>query len=538
MLPASPTPAYAHPHTPPPDPEQLRRLVAAVAQHSVRGRGLRIGPENSGEGWESVEVLLEEEACFAVRTRREILAFDADTEHAVAGLRKLASGLRRRGMAYVHLRSGGPGREHLFVRVGSPHLRESLRSEALRHRIDVRDTSPIRPPGVRHRTGARPELIAPASWDEAGCALEPAAATRALHLSPRLWGLIRDGDLEGRYRRDDGSSDGSAVVMGICHLARTEGVDAQTLFDLLRHPDHRGGEALRARSHRRGRYDARWWFHHTWRKSSSSCGRRGSVGDVAVVAELEEDLARFLTQPRAGQRGNSETAVYTAMVRVAQRERSRQAPMSVRVLAEISGKDVKTVRSALARLAATKLVQMVDPAHLDRAATWELARVLPTGPVGGIGGSESVGTLRVDPGHDGFAHGALGTGAWRVLNALDDETVQDARQLAEVLGMHPGSVRRHLQRMASTGLIEEGEGGWRRAALAEPETTCLLELVAERRGTAGRRARRHRAFEVERQRLREVLTGNDEMLRRRMELALSRGARRYYAGIIAGKRAA
>lgn len=518
--------------------EELERLVAAVCTRGDTPYGLRIGPDNDGQGWAPVTDLVAQGSCFAVRTRREVLALDADHDRAVAGLRRLVSGLRRRGLEFVHLASGGVGREHVFVAVFSPRLRDALTSEARRSGIDVRDSSPIRPPGVTHRSGATPILLYPSTWGKAAEILEQRRQDNTVRLSPRLQSLIQHGDLEGRYRKPDGSTDTSAMVLGICHLARADGVDAQTIFDQLQNPAHVGGEGLRRRNRRRGRYDARWWFHHTWSKSGHGSNRPTTRAHGEVAAELENELSLFLAAQHRGQHGNSDVAVFTAMVRCAQAEGSRRAPMSVRVLAERSGKDVKTVRAALPRLVKAGVVSMVDPSHLDRAATWEVTRIVPTSPVRGTRGCENGGNLRVESGHDGFAHGALGVGAWRVLNALDAADGSNAIVLANEIGMHPGSVRRHLHRLQAAGLVVMHDGMWFRVRGDEVEMTYVLELVAEHRGTAGRRARRHRQFELERQRLREVLTSDDELMRRRMELALSRGARRYYAGIIAGKRAA
>lgn len=522
-----------------PSPDQVRQLVCSVARRGGHSSGLVIEADNTGGGWQPVAQLLSTDTCFAVLPDVDVLALDADSSRAVEGVQRVVRELQSRGIPYVRLESGGPGREHLFARVRSPQTRANLSELARRHGVDVRESSPIRPPGVRHRSGALPQLLHPASWDAAVEALAPRAQPHQVVMSPRLARLVREGDTERTYHHDDGRPDRSALTLAICSYARAEGLTLPVVERLLADPRHVGGAGYRSRAHTRGETKARWWLNVVWSKTDNG-GKRVSGGvDPVVVAELEEDLAEFLALPHPGQRGNSQVAVYVAAVRIAQRDGKRRTPLSVRQLAEESGKDTKTVRAALSDLRTSGHLEIAEAFHLDRATVWEITRKVPTDLRRRLGGCESGGTSRVSLGHDAFAHGALGTGAWRVLSALDTDESQTAAEISERLGVCVGTIRRHLHRLNTAGLAVHTADGWAAAVLSEVVVLEVLDAVALQRMTAGRRARRHRRFAQERQALREALTSLDDVVAARVKLGLRRRSRRiHFHGIVAGRRAA
>lgn len=545
---------------PEPTLEQRRRLCAAVSD--VR-RAIVISEDNTAAGWAAVEDSLTHDRCFAVVPRRDIVALDADSPGAVATLDHIVAVLRLRHVEAVLLASGGPDRRHLFARVTDPQLREQVCELATRGGVDVRGQSPIRPPGTRHRSGAAPQLLSPASWDEAIAVLQPHDAPPILlgNINPRLATLIRDGDVDGRYRKADGTTDGSALVLTICNLAVAEGLSRDQVWSWLSDSRHRGGVALqKRRQERRGRRDASWWFDLLWRRAHDNNVRRAprqnDPGRLEAIVDVGRILELFDAQPHPGQTGSSDVAVFHALVHLAITSGSLCTPASVRELALRSGKAVATVRGSLGRLRAAGWCSPVMIAHLDRATVWQVtypadlnsdtaarsagtangttaaisvtsnrhstvptaavtARNTSTGPSRGRGGRRSELSLRVGPGHDAFAHGALGTGAWRVLAALDSDETCTARDLAERTGFHPGSVRRHLVRLDAAGLVShDDDGGWRRRhdAAAEKEQRQILNHVAVTAGTSGRHARRRAQFEAERQALRRFLVEGDPLV--------------------------
>lgn len=96
--------------------------------------------------------------------------------------------------------------------------------------------------------------------------------------------------------------------------------------------------------------------------------------------------------------------------------------------------------------------------------------------------------------------GGLGLPAYQLLGYLDRDETSTAKQLAEETGIHPGSVRSKLRRMAELGMAErDDDGGWR-------ATGFDARSVAEQVGTAGRAAAQQR-------RLREESRLRDEAVR-------------------------
>lgn len=506
-----------------PSKTQVARLVAAVSKDT---RALRILADNTSGGWCEVAVALASETSFAVVCRQDIAAFDADTPQAVQALAHVVSECETRNLSPVVVASGGTGRQHLFVVVSDPVFRNDLITFARSAGIDVRAGSPIRPPGVVHRTGRAPTLLLPASWDAAATALEQGemGVVSLAALSRRLASLIEHGDREGKFRGDDGTTDGSRLVLAICNVAVAEGVSKQRVYQLLLSKTHVGGQALRKRLAQRGPRWANAWFDLVWRKASDSPSRKHErpTHDPEVVNTILGELEAFLNVPHPGQLGNSEVAVFVAATILALRwGRGFQAPMSVRDLALVSGKDTKTVMSALGRLTAGGRLQKTANAHLDAAAIWEITRTLPT-PLGYfIGGCRGGGMLRELISHDAMAVGALGAGGFRVLSALSDEG-QTPCELSNKLGMHPGTVRRHLARLLNTGVIEVDSDGLWVVSQSVEELAAPLNAVAVLRQTSGRFARRRLRFEKERVELRRVLVSGDERLVLQLVLAQNR----------------
>lgn len=105
-------------------------------------------------------------------------------------------------------------------------------------------------------------------------------------------------------------------------------------------------------------------------------------------------------------------------------------------------------------------------------------------------------------GHDIYRRGGgLGLPAYRLLSHLDPDETSTAKELAEVAGLHPGSVRATLRRMGELGMaIRDDEGGWRATGF-EPSR------VAQEVGTAGKAA-------AQRRRLRDESLKRDEAVRR------------------------
>jgi DNA-binding MarR family transcriptional regulator len=493
--------------TDPPDASLRAALARAVAPPRRQVRGLVVEAGNTALGWRGLDELIADDACFAVELDPCVVALDADTLAAGRAVSDLAARLGRSGITAVVLASGAPGHRHLFARINDHGLRHDIKARARRAGVDVRDGAAlIRPPGTRHRSGIAPVLQAPATWDQALKALEAHGEPTA-RLSPRLFSLIRHGDTAGRYRRDDGSVDDSRVVQAICNLAALQQVPATKVRALLAQPWAKGGRSLHRRAQRNPQL-AEAFFDRTWRRAQDWPGRPAVRSRAEALAEIEQIVDAFDQQPRSGQTGSSDVTVFHAAAALARRHGGRRAPMSVRDLADSSGRATGTVVRALRRLRSHGWLQLVEQGHHDTANTYQLneppsARRTTTAspPVGGVG---SVPNLR-DPGHDAFAAGALGSGGWRVLRALDPHEGISTAAMADQLGLHPGTVRRHLARLSAEGLAWHDEGLWYSSANEPERRAAVLDAVAGASHTLGRRSSRRVRFDDERHQWRLAL---------------------------------
>lgn len=538
----TPSPAVA-----PPTRAELARLVDAVA--GPRALGLEVDGSNNGVGWAPVAELVRREACFAVVADPEVLALDCDDPAAAPALKELGDELLAAGHRIVVVASGGYHRFHLFARLGDPVARRHAENRARAAGIDVRAGSPIRPPGVRHRSGRAPELVFPGTWLEARQSLEAPPAIPG-RLPSAGWVLLRHGDRQHRYRHPDGTVDDSAVALAVCNMAVNASMSRAQVWRLLLDTRNAGGRSLQkrwARSH----LEARRWFDRTWETACRGAWRSAPIAGrseaLAELSRLREAAGRWTF---TGRTASSDLTVLDAAFRLAERQGGPVAALAVRAVALESGRTTKTVMASMTRLTALGWLQRVDHHHLDRAASWRITEP-PTAcqPSHGTSapddhiltdhrGRGTVRILRVGPGHDAFACGALGPGAWRVLAALEVDEDQTTRELADRCGLHPGSVRRHLQRLARAGLVETtDDGSWRALDLAEQVEQSTLATVADEAGTAGRSARRRQQFDRERQVYRWELTVVGEILaaRERGEhIPMPRGR---LAAYVAGRRA-
>lgn len=528
MADSRPSPYSARLSSPPPDLRE--RLVAAVARDD---RALRIRPDNSSGGFTSIAAALRAQDVFAVVCRPDVVVFDADTPTAVSAADRLVAEMRAAGYDPVVLASGGPGRRHVFCVVPDARRAATWRTAATRAQIDVRLHQPIRPPGVPHRSGAQPVLLSHTDWEAAVRALELSGAASLDGLPPAVRVMVLRGDFERKFVHPSGRTDFSRLTLAICHRAVATGADPEALYRALLRPTAAAGAGLRRRLARNGTDSARVWFFRAWAKAASALPQAVSARpDPEVALAIAAVLGCFVLEPRPGRTANSDVSVFVAALALAARSGSLTAvPMSIRALAQLSGRDPKTVRHALARLVVQGHLAPHGPAHLDAAATWDITRERDEQrnssphslrPGGGVkpGGdlfltSGALSVLASLVAHDAFAAGALGPGAWRVLVAVVAGATRCA-EMAELTGMHVVSVRRLVRRLCEAGLLVANLDGsydpvqvWDLPHVATGEVHAVLGAVLADHRHAGRALRRQAQFAAERLAYRQALVRLD-----------------------------
>lgn len=502
-------------HSPQPTPDELRQLVDAVVARQG-GNGLVVDAHNGSGGWRPVVELLVEDACFAVDVAPTLLALDQDDPASLEGLATVFDACRAAGVEPVVVASGGTSRHHLFARVADPVLHRTLGDLARTHGIDVRTSSPIRPPGVRHRSGARPRLVSHGSWAAALDALGP--RPDAARIPDDLWRLITRGDTAGRYRDPaTGRTDASRMTMAICNKAVLAGIDPQRVWHLLRDRRNAGGASVQRRLDSApgsmGHQRARRFFDRTWaRATETSWKPRTFTTREGALEELDRLEALHQALVFTGRTANSDRAVTDAVFTMARRYGGPVVPVSVRALALESGLDTKTCSKALTRAKDEGRFQIVRCSAGERSAVYRICeptvpdtgtRQAPT-PSLSVGGRGTVGFWREGPGHDAFSAGALGKAAYRVLVALLDGGLV-AAELSARTGLRPRSLPAVLGRLRAHGLVERlDDGTW--TCPVDPEGLQeALDLAAEACGSAGRGERRRFQFGVERAAYRRYL---------------------------------
>jgi hypothetical protein len=151
------------------------------------------------------------------------------------------------------------------------------------------------------------------------------------------------------------SGDQSGLIFAICLGAAAVQFDFTKLFKLLEDPAHRGGLRLRREIEANGPERAIEWFAITW-----EAAQRHRASQLAMIDQLREEEAHFewpksvRYRARSGAflrvRSASMRLVLHAVFDLASRYTTTEPMLSQKLIAEMTKKDIKTVRKALGAL--------------------------------------------------------------------------------------------------------------------------------------------------------------------------------------------
>lgn len=521
-----------------PEPVTAERLVDAVANTN---RSVLVLVESATENtslphpsgaalWPRGEAA---GRCFAVYPKPWILALDCDNAGAAELVFALRDDLSQAGVDAVVVASGGPGRLHLFARVDDPVLRDEVTGRARSGGIDVRAKTPIRPPGMRHRSGALPVLLTHRSWEAAAEALEH-RTTPQPRLKGRAWRLLTKGDVERRYLSPDtGEVDPSRMFLALTSMAHSQSVPKESFWRLCQNEENLGAASIHKRRRRNpSGVEARAFFDRTWSTASQgtwvshgTVDRNEALVENARLRDLIDDL------PWPGQTGPSDAAVLDGVLAIVATHGGLEGPASIRDIALASGKACVTVRRALKALSVAGWLTKTGQHYLDNSDVWLVHEPAQVEHTGAGAGQEERGTgskLRdLGAGHDGFARGAAGSNGYLLLRRLGGRP-STVNELAASLGQNHRAVRRKLRSLRDDGLVTELDDGTWVVACVEAELSDRLVEVAEKAGHNGRATRRRERFDKERQEFRDALVRMAELLAaaERGERPLPNGLRR------------
>lgn len=241
----------------------------------------------------------------------------------------------------------------------------------------------------------------------------------------------------------------------------------------------------------------------TWRKAEDRLRSRPAVADKSS-ARWEISLARNRANltPWGGQRGTTDRLVIGAMHELANRLGSLTVSAACRNVAEDAGVSHMAAARSLARLSADGVwLRLEDAGSREHSATYRVllpaddSPTVTAEPETRIDGMPQPHELAR---HDAFAWQGLGRSAARILATLGDEgrTVAD---LANLTGLHPKTVARHLRGLADYDLAAFSPiaGTWARVEHANAAEH--LAAIADCLGTTGTADRRHLAHERQRE---------------------------------------
>lgn len=240
------------------DQSILQELTLAVARRSASA--LLIDANNKADGWKSIREAVAHGDCFAVEVHEDILALDADTSEGAKYMeQELVPAMVNDNLNPVLIASGRPDNRHLSVRITDWLTMDRYASLARDHGIDVRRA--IRPPFSPHRLGQPVKLMMPETPEEALSWLRLSVPVRQIKVSGRIWALLKNGDVKGRYKSR------SEVVQAIATEAVRTGKGRQWLWTVLTNPNNAGGQKVLELLENRGEAVARAYVAHCYKKA-------------------------------------------------------------------------------------------------------------------------------------------------------------------------------------------------------------------------------------------------------------------------------
>lgn len=391
------------------------------------------------------------------------------------------------GIRSVMTSSGGDGNRHVLATFDRrlPAAEVAGLGSRLRERFSSADigvlrnptTGCIRPPGALHRRGGFSIVLG-----------DPVAALNALEtpndsktfgdlcdllvverggLSGDMRKVLRAGNLRRRYKSRSEMAQGLALAYVNAELPEEE-----FLRDML-DERNRGGERVQQENARNGPRGAARYVHRMWITAIEFKLKSPPIrGRVDVDERLDRAGGWLDTRTWKGVGGATDRQVFAAHLAKA-RSLGKIAPCySVREAAEDAACSIGAISASRERLVRRGCLKRVESDRPDYAHAWEiLVPNLNTHPY-----TPPIDKHVQGPVSDLWRSQGLGKTKHRVWSLLS-ERGEDLKELAEMMGVKPRTVRDHLRVLERHGLAEERHGEWFRGSASEDEVAEALNVA-------------------------------------------------------------
>jgi hypothetical protein len=310
-------------------------------------------------------------------------------------------------------------------------------------------------------------------------------------LSPRLWRLLKEGDVDSLY------ASRSEAVMAVCTGMVNADWDFRRAWTQLTDERHEMSKYISHKANGRPRNDARAYVHRTWCKAEHFVAENPAFAGRPDVYEMLVSIRDAAERAgRQGVAGHTDRRVLDHCLGVAFRTNKLNVDIAVHDVHAETGVSTSTASASLRRLCAQGWLRRVATASLTRATCYRLQLVnspehtdLPSGRVS-VCSEEFV---------EVFGWHGLGLAAGNVYSALE-AAPQTSAGLASRLGLGQRAIQKHLQRLSQKEwrLALQVPDGWVRGP-------ADLREVAQALGTLGSTERRRRDVAAHRENRMAVL---------------------------------
>jgi len=434
------------------DPEIIKKISRAI---SITDTVLEINEDNTAKIGCSIDRAVERNISFAVRPKPLMFILDLDEIDLIGNFNLFCEEIKGMGCDPVVSESGTPGHMHLICKTDSNSQYELLSDISKRFNLDksIRRNF-IRPPGSPHRKKLPIRIV---SHNNALQILEALGSySGEIDIPYTLSRKIKYADGLGvRYKS------GSELTQAIVNQSYNNGIGVLQLYDILRNPINKGGEALRSRIKSKGSKSAIRWLELSYNKAAQY--KSSSEDIIYKLKVLESVLINDLKW--TGKSGLTDRDLMLAHILVARKSMSLKYKASLRMLASIANiGSLITVRKSNERLQEMGFLKKLKKSKGNLSNSWEIV-CNESNTINTMGGCDYNVSFARHLHSEAFAWAlggvrGLGKAGVPVMDVLALEGQLRASEVASRTGLSRQTVYRVLRRLLDVGFLLSKDRIW------------------------------------------------------------------------------